>query len=314
MCAYRCDIAVVAKRVAAAARNAVPSQRLAWPPLLIAWCAIALALALAGGARAEPVSVARICSDLDATLEKPAGVVIGPALLRAPFHDCSAKSLSDPESGCNGSLMFELHRHENNQQAFKSSLTEHLKPLQQKYVDAGEECTMADLIAVAGACVVKKFGGPMCDVQLGRRDRGSADPEGELPERTDKVDEFVKNFNSKFGMSKCEIVALIGGGHSLGRHDLGIATVKQILMHPDAFGMPFDTTEHKFDTRFFNVLQGQVQRSGNGPRAVPLQSDMSMMHDEETKECVLRFASDKDAFFQTFCDAFLKLTKPEDEE
>ncbi|KAJ6697839.1 THYLAKOID LUMENAL 29 KDA PROTEIN CHLOROPLASTIC-RELATED [Salix purpurea] len=186
-------------------------------------------------------------------------------VLRLVFHDAGTFEMDGNSGGMNGSIVYELERPEN------SGLKKSLKILDKAKgeVDAIQQVSWADMIAVAGAEAVSICGGPTIPVQLGRLDSLEPDAEGQLPQESLDAPGLKQSFERK-GLSTQELVAL-SGAHTLGSK---------------GFGSPF-----VFDNSYYKILLEKPWKSSGGMSSmVGLPSDHALVEDDEC----LRFAILKD--------------------
>lgn len=129
----------------------------------------------------------------------------------------------------------------------------------------------------------------------------------------DDTSEILKDTMKIWGFTMREMVALIGGGHSLGR------------MHQDRSGFvsgAWTTNPNVFDNELFvnlvtldwkkmNPTSDFVQYSAttNDNKVVyMLRTDMLMLIDAEYEAIVQEFAADSEAFLEEFVNAWYKIT------
>ncbi|GLU12230.1 hypothetical protein SLE2022_289270 [Rubroshorea leprosula] len=186
----------------------------------------------------------------------------------------------------------------------------------------------ADILAVATRDLVTVVGGPFYKVRLGRKDSmvSKVDRvEGNLPRQNMTIDEIISHFTAK-GFSVQEMVALIGGGHTIGfthckefadrlyRYNnttptdpklnpkYAAALKKMCENYTTDIGMSaFNDvmTPSKFDNMYFKNLQ-----RGLGL----LMSDTAMVYDGKTRPLVELYAVNQTAFFNGFSHAMEKLS------
>ncbi|GLT70550.1 hypothetical protein SLA2020_426230 [Shorea laevis] len=186
----------------------------------------------------------------------------------------------------------------------------------------------ADILAVATRDLVTVVGGPFYKVRLGRKDSmvSKVDRvEGNLPRQNMTMDEIISHFTAK-GFSVQEMVALIGGGHTIGfthckefadrlyRYNnttptdpklnpkYAAALKKMCKNYTTDIGMSaFNDvmTPSKFDNMYFkNLLRGLGL----------LMSDTAMVDDGKTRPLVELYAVNQTAFFNDFSHAMEKLS------
>lgn len=152
------------------------------------------------------------------------------AFLRAAFHDCITATRQAPESGCNGSLQFELSRRGNNR---LDPAIEVIKTAR-KTVRNGMCVSMADAIQIAMAAGLRvvadirprrfnddipnkvlRFNG-LWDAKIPRVDADSADPDGLLPSGGWSEPSQITNFYNNLGFSTADAFISTAGGHAIG--------------------------------------------------------------------------------------------------
>ncbi|XP_059063376.1 putative L-ascorbate peroxidase 6 isoform X2 [Cryptomeria japonica] len=162
----------------------------------------------------EEVEIQAIKSEIRKVLSKAKAA----GLLRLVFHDAGTFDMAKNTGGMNGSIIYELNRPEN------TGLERSVKVLQKvkAVLDLAMQVSWADLIALAGAEAVALCGGPDIPVRLGRQDKESPDPEGELPVESLNAAGLIECFQKK-GFSTQDLVAL-SGAHTLGNKGFGKPT------------------------------------------------------------------------------------------
>ncbi|CAE5959225.1 unnamed protein product [Arabidopsis arenosa] len=143
--------------------------------------------------------------------------VVTAALLRMQFHDCFV-------NGCDASLLIDSTSERPSEKSagpnasvrgfeIIDEIKKELEIVCPKTVSCADIITLAtrDSIALADDSRASRF-----TVRLGRRDGLRSNPSDvNLPGPTISVDESLKAFKAK-GMTQMDMVALIGGGHSIG--------------------------------------------------------------------------------------------------
>uniref|UniRef100_A0A6M2E806 L-ascorbate peroxidase n=1 Tax=Populus davidiana TaxID=266767 RepID=A0A6M2E806_9ROSI len=203
-------------------------------------------------------------------------------VLRLVFHDAGTFEMDGNSGGMNGSIVYELERPEN------AGLKKSLKILDKAKgeVDAIQQVSWADMIAVAGAEAVSVCGGPTIPVQLGRLDSLEPDAEGKLPPESLDAPGLKQNFKRK-GLSTQELVAL-SGAHTLGSK---------------GFGSPF-----VFDNSYYKILLEKPWKSSGGmPSMIGLPSDHALVEDDECLRWIKKYADNQNMFFNDFKNAYIKL-------
>ncbi|XP_010250135.1 PREDICTED: putative L-ascorbate peroxidase 6 isoform X2 [Nelumbo nucifera] len=187
-----------------------------------------------------------------------------------------------PQSGMNGSIIYELDRFEN------AGLKKSLKIVEKakSELDKIKPVSWADMIAVSGAEAVSVCGGPIIPVQLGRMDSMVPDPEGKLPLETLDAPGLKQCFLRK-GFCTQELVAL-SGAHTLGGKGFGSPTV--------------------FDNSYYKILLEKPWLSSAGMSSmIGLPSDHALAEDDECLRWITIYANDQKRFFEDFKNAYVKL-------
>ncbi|OIT22640.1 PREDICTED: peroxidase 41-like [Nicotiana attenuata] len=144
--------------------------------------------------------------------------VTAAATLRLFFHDCAV-------DGCDASVLIkttaftkpELEHDINHSLAGDGfDLISHIKTALELACPGIVSC--ADILATATRNLVVMTGGPHYKVPLGRKDSlvsQASSVEGKLPRANETIDQMIKTFQG-LGFNIQEMVALIGGGHTIG--------------------------------------------------------------------------------------------------
>ena len=182
--------------------------------------------------------------------------------------------------------------------------------------------SFADVLALAGAEVVEKAGGPQIPIKLGRIDVSSPDNkllDIEIPSESERsliktslpspgLDSLgLRNYFHRLGLTDSKMVALMGS-HDLGRHVTLTGLSKECLRNltrsclEDAPTLvPFVTKNpDTFSNAYFEVLLRWNQRKIEFGEAAFIPTDVALVVDNDLRETVERFANDQDVFFQTF--------------
>ncbi|KDR73358.1 hypothetical protein GALMADRAFT_101039 [Galerina marginata CBS 339.88] len=201
--------------------------------------------------------------------------------LRLLFHDAIGIG-STGGGGADGSIAVfnetELTFHAN---LGIDDILDEIGPFMQAHSDV---LTPGDFIQLAGAVsLVQCPGAPRIQFFKGRAQPKAASPPNLVPEPFDSVQSILARFQP-LGFTVPEIVAIIGGSHS-------IAGADDIV--PNQQGVPFDQTPDVFDSQIFVDVQlrgtlftgqggqqGEVQSAVQG--LVRLQSDHLLARDSAT--------------------------------
>lgn len=293
----------------------------------------------------------------------------GPFMVRLAWH-CSGTYRSDGKGGCAGGRQrFEPERSwPDNTNLDKARAL--LWPLKEKYGDA---LSWGDLLVLSGTVALKTSGAQITRMCFGRVDEPDGNkskeldipcqeqgkckepygattvgliyvnPEGPMgdPNPTGSVAEIRRTFQT-MGHSDEATVALIGGGHTIGKAH-GACNKPAGLSPKEAFkaGQPiwkggcdtgvgdhavtsgfegaWTTNPLQWDNEFFQLTLNQTWEKHTGPgghwqwkskdtSVMRLTTDIALLEDTEYKAIIEKFATDMSAFNQAFDDAWFKLT------
>jgi len=186
---------------------------------------------------------------------------------------------------------------------------EHARKYLQPVKDQFPNLSYADLWILAGYVAIEEMGGPRIPFKGGRRDAKSAEscpPDGRLPDADGDAAHVRKIFN-RMGFNDQEIVALVGGGHALGR------------CHTDRSGYkgPWTRAPTTFSNEYFRELLENTwtKKKWNGPEQfedptgdlMMLPADMVMRDDPEFRKWCEIYKNDYARFESDFTTAFAKL-------
>lgn len=157
--------------------------------------------------------------------------------------------------------------------------------------------SLADAIVYGGIVAIQECGGPVIPFNFGRIDVTEGGPEDRLPGPAATAQEIVDIFMARMGFTLDETVALIGGGHTIGRvhaeNTLGVNAG------------PMDTTDTKFDNLYFQNLLKEVPPDG----VTRLIADGNMAANAQMRPVIEKFSRDNDAFISAFVRAYEKMSK-----
>jgi catalase (peroxidase I) len=181
--------------------------------------------------RAEYDAIARMFNDTDLALERPAA-------LRLAFHTCGTFTALDASGGCDGAWL----RHGPDADAVPNTgLAEHVAVLEK--VKAAHPCiTYADLYTFAGSVATELAGGPAIAWQPGRVDALGHGPSA--PPFSSRIPEANINapalgyYATQSGLSPREMVALVGGGHSIGAASTSKSGWNMVFVEGDDWPTP----------------------------------------------------------------------------
>ncbi|KJA15350.1 class II peroxidase [Hypholoma sublateritium FD-334 SS-4] len=168
-----------------------------------------------------------------------------------------------------------------------------------------------DFIQLAGALsLVQCPGAPRIPFFMGRAQPKAASPPNLVPQPFDSVASIVQRFGEVGFTTPEEIVAVVGGSHS-------VAGADDVV--PGLQGLPFDQTPSVFDTQIFvdvqlrgTIFTGQGGNQGETETSVlgtvRLQSDHLLARDSQTNCAWQSFANNQAAMAEAFGQGVLKLS------
>ncbi|GME80321.1 unnamed protein product [Ambrosiozyma monospora] len=233
---------------------------------------------------------------------------LAPIIFRFTWHCCATFDRRDGTGGSSGgTLRFAQEFNENGNTGLNTA---------KSYLDQIHEefpwISFADLYTLGGVVAIEALGGPVIPWKPGRTDCADAKkvpPGGRLPVATEGSEHLHEVFQVRLGLSVPETVALIGGGHGVGR------------THPKFSGFigPWTREILKFDNEFFkNLLEhefhiwtvpqtGIEQYMSENNEFMMLPIDMELKNNPEFRKWTETFALDQSLFFNYFTNAFAKL-------
>lgn len=231
----------------------------------------------------------------------------GPVLVRLAWHASGTYCVTEKNGGSNGATMrfspecnFGANAGLDNARAF-------LEPVKEKF----PEISYADLWILAGNTAFEEMGCPKLPFRGGRTDDAdgtTCPPDGRLPDG-DKGPQHVRDIFYRQGFNDQEIVALLGGGHALGR------------CHTDRSGFtgPWTRAPTTFSGEYFRELLENTwtPKQWNGPPQyedptgdlMMLETDLALVKDPEFRKWVEIYNKDYDLFAEDFAKAWTKLTE-----
>jgi len=229
-----------------------------------------------------------------------------PITMRLAWHAAGTYNKNDNSGGTNGSTMrFKLEAEDDANKGL-SIVRDMLYLVKQKH----PEISYADLWCLASISAIEFSGGPKIPFRFGRVDYfdESRCPEnGRLPDASKGAD-HVREVFERMGFNDQEMVALIGGGHTLGSCHL----VRS------GFDGPWTRDPLKFDNTFFSSLIELEWRpkKWDGPKQfedvatgelMMLPTDMALRDDPKFRVWTELYAKDEKKFFDDFAHAYAKL-------
>jgi len=233
----------------------------------------------------------------------------GPVLVRLGWHASGTFCAADGTGGSNGATM----RFEPEIKDGANAGLEHARNKLEKVKEKYPEISYADLWILASYVAIEEMGGPRIEFQPGRSDAkdGSACPvTGRLPDAALGAD-HVREVFYRMGFNDREIVALVGGGHAIGRCHKdrsgfdGPWTRAPTTVSNEYFNRLFEEkwVEKKLETgckQFVDAATGKLMM---------LPTDMVMKTDPEFRKYSKMYIDDEATFMKDFAAAFKKLTE-----
>jgi len=232
----------------------------------------------------------------------------GPVLVRLAWHASGTYSCDDKTGGSNGATMRFKPECDDGANAGLEFARNKLEKIKEKYPGL----SYADLWILASYVAIEEMGGPSIEFKPGRSDAadGAACPVvGRLPDAAQGA-QHVRDVFYRMGFDDKEIVALVGGGHAIGR------------CHTDRSGFdgPWTRAPTTISNEFFKRLFDEewVQKKWAGPKQfvdkatqkiMMLPTDLTMKTDPEFRRISQEYYKNEDKFIKDFAAAFKKLTE-----
>lgn len=299
-------MAVTAARAASTMRTrAATSSR---TPLAIGSMMVGASVVAGGVVYASTeatVDVAALRAAVVAVLEED--INRGPTLVRLAWHQSGtfcAKTMTGGSSSASMRFVPECNHGAN---AGLQGARDWLEPVKQQF----PEVSYSDLWIFAANVAIEEMGGPELTTRFGRVDAANGDacpPDGRLPDAS-KAETHIRDVFHRMGYSDRELVALIGGGHSIGR------------CHPEASGYtgPWTFAPTTVSNLYFKELLDNTwtKKKWDGPEQfedptgelMMLPSDMAFLFDADFRKLVVEYANDEEVFMKDFASAWTKLTE-----
>ena len=233
---------------------------------------------------------------------------IGPLLVRLAWHASGTYDAKTNTGGSNGSTMrFPLEANDG-ANAGLNIAREYLEPIKKKHPNV----SYADLWIYSSYVAIEYMGGPVIEFEYGRKDHTNeknCPPNGRLPDAS-QGRKHIRDVFYRMGLNDQEIVALVGGGHALGR------------CHPKRSGFdgPWTFNPIGFGNLFFVELfdKDWVVKEWNGPKQyvdkqtgklMMLPTDLELRDDPEFQKHSLSYKKDEKLLVNDFGKAYKKLTE-----
>jgi|ERR1712137_351793 len=231
---------------------------------------------------------------------------LGPVLIRLAWHSSGTACVFTKTGGSNGANMRFAPEKDHGANAGLDVARERLEQIKKKH----PEITYADLYILASVVAIEAMGGPKIKFTPGRtdsKDNKLCTPDGRLPDAS-KGRDHIRAIFYRMGFNDEEMVALIGGGHALGR------------CHTDRSGYsgPWTNSPTMFTNDYFVQLlnnkwtekkwDGPLQYEDESGNLMMLPADMELRDDPNFRKFSEKFAQDEEYFFEVFSQAYEKLT------
>eukprot|EP00808_Paulinella_micropora_P017316 g61641.t1 len=230
----------------------------------------------------------------------------GPLFVRLAWHASGTYSIFDGQGGSEGGTMRFAPEKDWDANKGLDKARQRLEAVKKEF----PKISYGDLYTLAGVVAVEQMGGPYVPWKPGRKDASVGKttlPDGRLPDAARKED-HVRAIFYRMGFNDRDIVALVGGGHTIGR------------CHTENSGFlgPWTSAPTKFTNLYFKLLlqrkwqpkkwDGPMQfEDAESKTLMMLPSDLAMRDDVHFAQWVKLYAADKDAFFRDFSAAFARL-------
>jgi len=233
---------------------------------------------------------------------------LGPVLLRLAWHTSGTWCKKTKTGGSTGATMRFKPESSDEANAGLEKAIAFLEPIKEKF----PEVSYADLWIFSGIVALEEMGGPHVEMRWGRKDLDEDSekiPEnGRLPDAS-QGPKHIRDIFYRMGFNDQEIVALVGGGHALGR------------CHTDRSGYdgPWNFSPTTFSNEYFRVLfeeewkekkwRGPKQFEDSTKKLMMLPTDMAMLDDPDFRKWSEIYYKDSDRLFKDFATAFKKLVE-----
>ncbi|KXS21765.1 heme peroxidase, partial [Gonapodya prolifera JEL478] len=229
----------------------------------------------------------------------------GPYLVRLAWVDAGSYSIIDGSGGSKATL--KLVPPSGGHVSLQTCI-DAMELLKENY----PAISTADFWAFAGTVAVYESGGPIVPYRCGRTDYKTGEynasmSAGRLPTGAFNSTQVRKTF-TRIGLTDRETVAVIGGGHALGR------------CHYDRSGYvgPWTNNPLRFTNEFFTLLansnwslivnpNGKTQYNNTDNTKMMLVSDYALWADPAYQSITLEYAKNASLFFSDFTAAYQKL-------
>lgn len=233
----------------------------------------------------------------------------GPVIVRLAWHSAGTYDAETDTGGSNGAGM----RYEAEGGDPANAGLQHARLFLEPVKRQHPWITYADLWTLAGVTAISAMGGPEIPWLPGRTDfvdDSKLPPRGRLPDAAQGAD-HVRAIFYRMGFGDREIVAL-SGAHNLGRcHAANSGFEGKWVNNPTRFSNQYFRLLVSEEWKEKKLDSGVVQFAAVDPitedELMMLPTDMALVKDPEFLKWVKVYAKDKEAFFEDFKNAFLKL-------
>jgi len=232
----------------------------------------------------------------------------GPVLVRLAWHASGTYDKKDNTGGSDGSTMRFSSEANDGANAGLDVARKILDKVKEKHPDISH----ADLWILASYVALEEMGGPHIEFKPGRidaKDDKVCPTNGRLPDAS-KGAQHIRDVFYRMGFDDQEIVALVGGGHALGRaHKSRSGYDGPWTRAPTTFANEF--FKELFDEEWqprkgSTVLQFEDKKTQN---LMMLPTDIALKSDPEFRKWSDIYYKDNDRFLKDFANAFKKLTE-----
>jgi len=238
---------------------------------------------------------------------------MGPVFVRLAWHASGTYCASSKTGGSCGATMRFSPEKEDGANAGLDVARAALEPIKEQFPDL----SYADLWILSGYVAIEEMGGPKIPFRYGRKDAVDGNetskqmrtpPNGRLPDAALGA-AHIRDVFYRMGMNDQDIVALVGGGHALGR------------CHTDRSGFdgPWTRAPTTFSNEYFRLLfeDKWTPRRWDGPKQfenrdqdlMMLPTDMANITDPDFRKWSEIYYKDYDRFEKDFASAWKKLTE-----
>jgi len=233
---------------------------------------------------------------------------LGPVFVRLAWHTSGTFCAKTKTGGSTGATMRFEPEFCDGANAGLEKARAFLEPIKEQF----PEVSYADLWVFAGLVALQEMGGPYVQMRWGRKDleekSDKIPPNGRLPDAS-QGPKHIRDIFYRMGFNDQEIVALVGGGHAIGR------------CHTDRSGYdgPWTFSPTTFSNQYFRVLfdekwkekrwRGPKQFEDSTKKLMMLPTDMAMLDDPAFRKWSEIYYKDSDQLYKDFAVAFKKLVE-----